>query len=335
MLCVDRGMARKRRRIVPGLLHELTLSTFQDRYFFIPSDRLNKVIIGAIAYAQEKYGLTICMVSFLSNHGHMLFIPESANQFRDFLCLAKSQIAQEVQRICGWTGGIFEHSDVTVVSDEPEAQVARLEYLMSQGVKEGLVPHPTDWPGIQSAKALMTGSMQLEGVWISRTKLYERVRKHNRRSKAVVRRDLDHKTYKSYEHKMMLELSPIPDWKSLKPKEIAKRSREICSKILRDHADKISTVARDFRKRLMDRDKFCFRPEAREKSVSPIAHAATLEVWQRYKDEWEAWNDKFDRASERLRQGILEAVHEFPEQAFLPTGIWLTQTEGLPPPQRA
>ena len=177
------------------------------------------------------------------------------------MCLAKSQIAQEVQRLCGWTGGIFETSDVTVVTDEPEAQIARLKYVLAQGVKEGLVPHPAKWPGMQCAKALSTGSMRLEGIWIDRSALYERVRKKNRRSKAVQRRALDRASYRAYEKKVMLELSPIPCWEHLSRKEIAKRVRKLIREILQEYAVVIATVSRDYRKRLMDRSMFCYRPK--------------------------------------------------------------------------
>ncbi|MEN8162115.1 MAG: hypothetical protein ABFS41_18745, partial [Myxococcota bacterium] len=59
--------------------------------------------------------------------------------------------------------------DGIVVSDEPEAQWARLKYLLSNSVKEGLCESPFDWPGVHSAKALVTGE-KLEGVWFNRTK---------------------------------------------------------------------------------------------------------------------------------------------------------------------
>ena len=326
-------MGKIPRQIIPGRLHELTLSTFQSRYFFIPSKRLNELVIGALAHAQRATDLRICFTTFLSNHGHTLFVPDSSDQVAGFLCLAKSQIAQEVQRLCGWTGGIFEpDSDITVVTEEPEAQIERLRYLMSQGVKEGLVPHPCDWPGVHSAKALLTGRMQLDGVWVRRSELYERVRKEKRRSKAVRRRRLDRATYKSYEEKVPLKLVPIPAWEDLPISEVARLSRELCAQILDENQEQIAKVKKGFRERLCDTSLFCFRPGQRKRSVRPLVHAATLEEWQRHADAFKVWLARYRYASERLRRGILEAVHEFPEQAFLPTGIVFKLREGLPPP---
>ena len=61
-------MTNQPRRILPGRLYELTVKTFQDRYFFVPSERLNAVVLGALAYAANKYGLRICYTVWMSNH---------------------------------------------------------------------------------------------------------------------------------------------------------------------------------------------------------------------------------------------------------------------------
>ena len=325
-------MPRKPRFIIPGHLHEVTLSTFQGRYFFIPSERLNELVIGAIAYARDTYDIDFCCGSFLSNHGHWLVVPDTAEQFSAFLCLAKSQIAQEVQRLCGWKGGIFKDSDVTVIADDLESQVERLKYVLAQGVKEGLVPHPAQWPGMQCAKALTTGAMRLQGVWVDRTGLYEPVRKKTRQSKAARRRELDRATYKSYEKKIMLQLSPIPRWRHLETKEIAKRCRELIRQILEDYADVIASVRPGYRRRLTDKRMFCYRPDQQKSGIRPLVHAQDGEVWKCYAERANQFFRQFKRASERLRQGILEAVHEFPEHAFLPTGIVSRFAQSLPPP---
>jgi len=143
-------------------LYEVTLNTVQDRYFFIPSVLLNLIILGVLAFSQRKTGLRLCWVTFLSTHAHILLRTRNAKQVADFFCLANSQICKEVQRFGDWAGSIFTPSYTLIaVSDEREAQEARLRYCMSQGTKEGLCPGPTFWPGIQSASALISGSMQL------------------------------------------------------------------------------------------------------------------------------------------------------------------------------
>lgn len=326
-------MPRKPRRILPNRLYEFSLTTFQGRYFFIPSDRLNELVLGALTYAAHKYELAVCFVVFLSNHGHLQIRADCKEQVASFLCLAKSQIAQEVQKLCGWKGGIFERSEITEISEEPEAQIERLKYLMAHGVKEGLVRHPSDWPGIHSAKALLTGSMRMKGVWVKRSDLYEVNRTRRRQLKNKKRAQRRQVKQKDYEERLTLSLSPIPCWDGLDGKEIAKRSRELCREILAEHADKRDRVPKDYRKRLMDRSRYCHRPKRRKRTERPKFHAATYEEWKRCVREIDLWHERYKAASARLRSGVLEAIWEFPEHAFLPTGIFFRTENGLPPPQ--
>ncbi len=56
MLC---GKTRKMVRslpwdITPGQVYDVTMKTFQARYFFIPSHRLNDIVTGVFAYAKVK-----------------------------------------------------------------------------------------------------------------------------------------------------------------------------------------------------------------------------------------------------------------------------------------
>ena len=324
-------MARRPRCIQPDHLYEVTLATFQSRYFFVPSRLLNLLIVGVLAYSQAEYGLRICFAVFLSNHGHLLIRADSAQQVADFLCLSKSQIAKEVQRLCGWTGGIFEeHCDITPVTDEPEAQIARLRYLIAQGLKEGLVPHPSKWPGVHAVKALLTGALRMRGIWVRRSEMYEVNRSRRRaRSPRARRRQVNPK---NFEDMMVLELSPLPCWDDLEPKEIARRTREIVQDLLVEYAEQRRQVRRDYRRQLTDRSQFCRRPQSTPRSERPRVHAATLEEWKRWVDELESWTARYRAASARLRQGILEAIEEFPENAFVPTGLYRRQSHGRPPP---
>ncbi len=150
-------------------MYEVTLKTFQSRFFFIPSKRLNELLIGVLAYAQAKFGLGLCFVVFMTNHVHLLVRAESAEQIRDFLCLT-------------------------------------------------------------------------------------------------------------------------------------------------------------------DKSQFAYQPEYSKKSERPKVHAATFEMWKHYVDMRDLWIDRYRLASARLRKGIREALDEFPEHAFIPTGLYMPAPEGLPPP---
>ena len=268
-----------------------------------------------------------------TNHIHVLVVPSSAQQLSDFLCLVRSQVAKEVQKLCDWTGGIFdERCTVTPVTNEPEAQIARLKYGLSQGLKEGLVPHPKLWPGIQSATALSNGSMKLKGKWVRRTELYDHERTASRRRRKITRRKLSRLEYNKCVDILTLELSAIPCWADLSKHQYAKRVRALIDELLIENADVRKRVRKDYRKRLTNPDLFCFRPKSTKKGVQPLVHSFSYAAWIEHIKNWEAWRTRYAKASARLRQGIAEALNEFPEQAFIPSGIWLQLTTGLPPP---
>ena len=250
-----------------------------------------------------------------------------------FFCFAKSQIAREVQKVLGWTGGLFERGTrPVIVTHEPEAQENRLRYLLSQGVKEGLVPHPSKWPGVHSAKALLTGKMKHHGIWIRGTEKYEVTRTRRRlerRRRVRLRKGIDPSQFAD---KVTLELSPIPCWDGLTKSEIALRARELCAQVVEEHSDAIARVPSDYRKRVTDRRLRCFRPRRTKREEQPAVHAASLEVWREYVAAQTRWIAQFRAASARLRQGILVAIYEFPENAFVPSGLASRVLRGVRPP---
>src|SRR5258706_10175457 len=81
----------------------------------------------------------------------------------------KSKLAREVNRLTGWRGPVFDRRyEMTVVTDEDAAQIERLTYVLSQSVKEFLVEHLREWPGVHCVEALLEGKT-LEGLWFDRT----------------------------------------------------------------------------------------------------------------------------------------------------------------------
>ena len=328
-------MARRPRRIRRGKLYEVTLKTFQARYFFVPSRWLNLLLVGVLAYCQQRFGLRFCSVTFLSNHAHLLIRADEPDQVRDFFCLANSQISKEAQRICGWTGGIFRRRcSIIEVTDRPEAQIARLEYCLSQGVKEGLCPDPESWPGVQSMKAWLTGSMSLPGVWVNRGELYELERRGRWKIRAV-RKILTKAQRKLCESRLTLRLSPLPCWDHLNPKELRREANAMRDRIVERNADQIAKIRPGWRKRLMNPELRTFRPDATAKSDEPRVYASSMEEWQSWVREYDEWWTFYERASMRLRLGIEAALREFPEDCFIPSGVFPRSYDGLPPPAAA
>lgn len=327
-------MPRPPRWIRRDRLYLITQRTFQARYFFIPGKELNAAIGGCLAYAAARYGISLCFTTFPSNHYHHLVRTEGedddecAERMRSFLRLANSQIAKEVQKLCAkagkaWTGGIFpnERAAIDEVTHEPEAQIAMLRYLMSQGVKDGLCPDPCAWPGVESATAWCDGSMELQGQWINRTALWDVRRGNQRRKLKVTRKWLSKRELARCTQDLTLELAPLPCMDTWTPEQRQALAQQLRSEIVEENADKIGMLGRGWRKRLMDKSMFTYRPDGAKQSIRPQVHCATKDAWRCWIEEWEWFLNRYERASQRLRGGIVEALGEFPPGCFLPSGI--------------
>ncbi len=196
-------MPRKLRYIPEEALVEITCRAIQRRFLLRPSRPLNEMIVGVLARAQRLTGARVCAFVYLSNHCHLLLRVSDAAQMARFMRYVNSNIAREVGRLYSWRERVWgrPYTDV-VVSHEPEAQVARLRYILEQGVKEGLVASPRHWPGAHSSDALAHGAL-LEGIWTDRTGQY-RARLHGEPT--------EDSRFSTPER---LELAPLPCWEEL------------------------------------------------------------------------------------------------------------------------
>ncbi len=141
-----------------GTLVEVTCRTIHGRYLLRPSAELNDIVIGVLGYAQQSCPISICGISVLSNHYHLLAVVKETDELSDFMCLFNSNLAREVARLVGWPDKVWARRyQGIVVSDEEEAQIKRLKYLLAHGAKEALVDHPGKWPGVNSVRALLHG----------------------------------------------------------------------------------------------------------------------------------------------------------------------------------
>lgn len=58
------------------------------------------------------------------------------------------------------------------------------------------------------------------------------------------------------------------------------------------------------------------RPKGTKKGVQPQAFAFTKEGRLTYIKSWKSWLTQYERASARLRNGVVEALKDFPEGVF-------------------
>lgn len=220
VLRVLSDMAR-RLRFIPegGALVEVTCRTIHGRFLLKPSKRLNQIILGVLARAQRLYPVDIVAPVFFSNHYHLLLWVPDAQRLAAFMGYLNGNLAKEAGRIANWREKFWgRRYQAIVVSDEPAAQISRLRYLLSHGVKEGLVRHPADWPGVHCVRSLLDAEA-LQGAWINRTKLYNA----RLRGKRISR--------KEFESVETVTLSPLPCWAHLDAETYRDRVAELVTGI--------------------------------------------------------------------------------------------------------
>lgn len=291
-------------RFVPerGTLVEVTCRTIQGRFLLEPDSRLNPLILGVLGRAQRRYGMRICAFAFLANHFHLLLDVDDAWQLSRFMGYVNSNLAREAGRLAKWCDRFWARRyQAVLVTEEEEAQVARLVYVLSQGTKEGLVRTPLDWPGVHCAAALAQGK-DIEGVWIDRTGAY----KARQRSQPP-----EPEQFRLVER---VTLSPIPAWKDLTPEAYRKNVADLIAQIEVTARQQNSSNSPKSERRAQRSAQF--RPKLLQASAAPFCHAAHRAARLSLVGAYRWFFSAFRAAAEKLARGELQP--SFPPGSFPP-----------------
>ena len=270
-------MPRRLRFIPPeGALVEVTTRTIQGRLLLKPSRHLNLIILGVLGRAQRLYNVRIHDFIFMSNHYHLLVSVDSALQLARFVGYFNGNLAKEVARLTGWRDKVWSRRyQAILVSNEAEAQMARLRYILSHGVKENLVACAKDWPGVFSAKAHLASTDTLEGHWYDRTLEFNA----RRRGKTLE----ENKAFRIE----TVHLTPLPFLEHLSSAERHNVIETILSEIERESGRKHrNEQTKPLGRREVLRQDPESRPRCSKRSPAPFAHCATgierKRLWQAY-----------------------------------------------------
>lgn len=290
---------------------EIVQKTFQSRYLLRPDRRFNGLIVGAMARAQKTHGPELHGVVVLSNHLHLLATFEDAKQMADFMRDFTQALAAVVQEEHRWKGTVFPRRYRHIeLSEEPEAELDRMRYLLSNSCKENLVSSPLDWPGVSSAEALVSGQPMVGRV------------KDRRAPPAAGQTEIDVFDEGSTEE-VSLKLRPLPAYRHLGPKAY----RQLMLSLVREVELEASSRHRNEGTRPLGVDAILaqdprFEPEVRETSPCRWFHTATLSALKELKEAMSWIMAAYREAAERLKRGEREV--EFPVHTF-PPGLPFTR----------
>ena len=278
------------------------------------------MVIGVLARAARRYRMKVCYFVVMSNHMHLLLIPRNARQLARFMNYVDSNVAKEAGRLHGWRQKFWGRRYKPIAfTDEQQAQVEGLRYLLAHGCKEGLVRKPSEWPGASGLVALLTGR-PVVGRWFDRTAEY------------YARRSGEKPGKWDFAREESLVLSPLPCWAHLAAEEICAEVLQMVTEIERETRDRLKTQDRSplGPKRILKQNPH-EQPARTKKSPAPLVHAATLEAWIQYKEAWQEFQSRYRSAAERYRRG--DALAVFPEGCFRPLGAFVpVACQALPRP---
>jgi hypothetical protein len=294
-------------RLIPArnTLVEVSTRTVQSRFLLRPSNALNEIVLGILGRAQEIYGVGLCGYAFASSHYHLLLLVDTAKQLADFMGYFNSNLAREAGRLVDWREKFWSRRyRAIVVSGEEGAQRERLKYVLSHGVKEGLVGDPREWPGVHAIRPLLDGE-PIHGIWFDRTQEY-----------AARRRGEEYERLR-YTMPYSVTLSPLPCWEDLPAVLQRQRIAEIAEEIGAESAARqkekgVAPMGADAIRRQSPHA----RPAQSKKSPAPLFHAATKRVREDLLNVYYGFVAAFREAAEKLKAGNRNAA--FPIGSFPP-----------------
>ncbi len=278
-----------------------------------PGLRLNALIVGALARAQELYPVKLHAFICLSTHLHVLATFSDAAQMANFMRHFTGKISKEIGFEYDWQKSVFpERYKHVELSQEPAVEFARLRYILRNSCKEGLVSSPLDWPGVSSTEALITGE-PMHGTWIDRTALS----KARSRGKDFVEDD--------FAHPKTLHLEPLPSLAYLSSRQyrdlIVDMVRQIEQETLLQHQEE-GTVPLGV-EAILSRDPHK-RPEQVPRSPRPWFHALSRQMRKAMRDALTWIVAAYRQAAARFKQGEFDV--EFPEGTFPPPRPFVSVT---------
>ncbi len=191
-----------------GDIHMITNRCEEGRYFLLPTEQVNDIVLYWFARALCLFGdgLEIYAFCFLSNHFHLL-CKDTKGTLAAFMGYFQGNVARAINQELGrdpahfWQG----HYDDQIVIGKKTFWNKYL-YILTNAVKSGLVRRVEDWSGLNSFSAA-TCDRILRGTGLNKTKYHNANRGNLPRAKSEF--------IETYE----FHLSPPPMLEALSPTE--------------------------------------------------------------------------------------------------------------------
>ncbi|QDG53455.1 hypothetical protein FIV42_22730 [Persicimonas caeni] len=287
--------------------YDICNRTHQQFYGLLPSEEVNKIILGLLAKYAWIYGVEIFAFCFMSNHFHIIARCKSL-QLHLFMRDFQAQLAKKINALRGRTGTFWERRYTAIEILDDDAMIERLRYTVCNPSESDLVRHPRLWPGLCSWDIHDNGGEPLWGEVVDRETYWREKRKKKNEDKTEA--ELIEMATVRYP----LELAKLPKWANLDDASYHAKVRKECHEHARHLHDKRGFKCPGPKKVLAK--KWWQRPVQPKKAPRPLCHGGDLEKRKEYREQRRAVTNAYKKAVGRWRKGKTNI--EFPEGTIPP-----------------
>jgi REP element-mobilizing transposase RayT len=283
----------------------ITVRNFQARKLMTPrSPRVREVCGGVLARAAHRHEVKLLGYVFLSNHFHLIIHARGVG-VAEFMKYLLSNLAKKLAPLCGepWWGRFWERRYSAAPILDEKALETRLHYVLSHGVKEGLVASPLEWEGLHCAGQIVSEA-PLSFRWFDWTRRWNA---KNRPSFDA--QNLAGRYSEEFSDEEQLVLEPLPQWARMPQQQRRQAAEQMVRDIeLLHRKERVIGMARVKNEGLDP-------PVKRKRTNRPMCHSASWVTSHRHRLDYWAFADAFRAASGVWRTG---KPIEFPRDCFKP-----------------
>ncbi|MEZ4465131.1 MAG: transposase [bacterium] len=148
----------RHRFLSPEHFHHISSRTVLGRFAFHQFDPLFTARAwGIVAEATRRHHVEVAGFVLASNHFHALARARTAVGLSRWVQYVKSGLARLTNSWHGTRGTVWDGRFRSMTLLDTRSEATWFRYLLSHGVKEGLVADPRAWPGVHAANALCSG----------------------------------------------------------------------------------------------------------------------------------------------------------------------------------
>ena len=146
------------REVIPGRTYMITRRCSERRFFLRPDNETNNAFIYCLTVAAARTGVQVIFVHVASNHYHA-GIRDPDGRYPEFLHYFHEFVAKSQNTLRGRFENFWSSEQTSVVRlIEPSDILDKMLYALTNPVKDPLVEHVLEWPGVNSYDATLNGT---------------------------------------------------------------------------------------------------------------------------------------------------------------------------------